>query len=160
VPTERGVHPSDALDTPVAPMEAKLVEDLPEGGGWQFEPKWDGFRAIAVRDGDRVALWSKSGKPLGRYFPEILAMLASTASTRFILDGEIILPMGGILSFDALQQRLHPAASRIEKLSIATPAQLMLFDCLALGLRSLANQPLRWTLFIPTRLRPPYCCRR
>jgi ATP-dependent DNA ligase len=121
-----------ALAAPIAPMEAKLVDALPDEPGWQFEPKWDGFRAIAARDGDRVALWSKSGKPLGRYFPEIVAMLAATRTKRFVVDGEIILPVGDVLSFDALQQRLHPAASRIAKLSVETPAQLMLFDGLAL----------------------------
>jgi len=132
----------DALKTPIAPMEAKLVEALPEGAGWQYEPKWDGFRAIAVRDGGKVALWSKSGKPLGRYFPEVLALLAATKAEHFIVDGEIILPIGDVLSFDALQQRLHPAASRIAKLSVATPAQLMLFDCLRRGDDDLAARPL------------------
>ncbi|TZG25784.1 ATP-dependent DNA ligase [Sphingomonas montanisoli] len=132
----------DPIVTPIAPMEAKLVEALPEEPGWQFEPKWDGFRAIAVRDGERVALWSKSGKTLGRYFPEILALLAATKTTRYIVDGEIILPVGNVLSFNALQQRLHPAASRIAKLSIATPAQLMLFDCLGLEAEDLIERPL------------------
>jgi len=123
-------------------MEAKLVAALPEEAGWQFEPKWDGFRAIAVRDGDRTALWSKSGKPLGRYFPEILTLLATTSTKRFIVDGEIILPIGDVLSFDALQHRLHPAASRIAELSAATPAQLMLFDTLAVGAAELEAKPL------------------
>lgn len=136
------MRPRDALETPIAPMEAKLVAALPQEAGWQFEPKWDGFRAIAVRDGDRTALWSKSGKPLGRYFPEILALIATTSSRRFIVDGEIILPVGDVLSFDALQQRLHPAASRIAKLSAVTTAQLMLFDALALGSDDLAAKPL------------------
>jgi ATP-dependent DNA ligase len=136
------VDPGDAVDTPIAPMEAKLVSVLPEDRGWQFEPKWDGFRAIAVRDGDRIALWSKSGKPLGRFFPEIMTLLAATVTRQFILDGEIILPVGDSLSFEALQQRLHPAPSRIAKLAVSTPAQLMLFDCLALGPRRLVAHSL------------------
>ncbi len=132
----------EGLTSPIAPMEAKLVEEFPDQAGWQYEPKWDGFRAVAVRDGANVALWSKSGKPLGRYFPEILALLAATGARHFIVDGEIILPLGDSLSFDALQQRLHPAESRISRLSVATPAQLMLFDCLALARETLADRPL------------------
>ncbi|WP_212742218.1 ATP-dependent DNA ligase [Sphingomonas sp. 3P27F8] len=124
------------------PMEAKLVEALPEGEGWQFEPKWDGFRAIATREGADIAIWSKSGKRLDRYFPELASMLASLKAKRFVVDGEIILPVGDILSFDALQARLHPAASRIAKLSKETPAQLMLFDILALDGAALGDRPL------------------
>jgi ATP-dependent DNA ligase len=124
------------------PMEARLVEALPEHEGWSFEPKWDGFRAIAARDGERIALMSKSGKSLLRYFPELGAMLASLEETSFILDGEIILPLGDHLSFDALQQRLHPAASRIARLALETPAELMLFDCLKIGAHELIPQPL------------------
>jgi ATP-dependent DNA ligase len=120
------------MTTPVfAPMEAKLVAGLPEEAGWQFEPKWDGFRALVFRDGDDIEILSKSGKSLARYFPEIVALVAGIGQTRFVLDGELILPVGDILSFDALQARLHPAQSRITKLSRETPAQLMLFDCLA-----------------------------
>ena len=125
-----------------APMEAKLVDALPDEPGWQFEPKWDGFRALVVRDGDRVEISSKSGKPLGRYFPEVIAMIGGLAQTRFVLDGELILPISGVLSFDALQQRLHPAASRIARLSRETPAQLMLFDCLHLDDRDVLAAPL------------------
>ncbi|WHU04385.1 ATP-dependent DNA ligase [Sphingomonas sp. NIBR02145] len=124
------------------PMEAKLVEALPAQGAWQFEPKWDGFRAIASRLGGHVELRSKSGKSLARYFPEIVASLLATRSDDYVLDGELILPMDGILSFDALQARLHPAESRILRLSHETPAQLMLFDCLALGGTGLADRPL------------------
>jgi ATP-dependent DNA ligase len=123
-------------------MEARLVAELPEGEGWQFEPKWDGFRAIVGRDGTQVSIQSKSGKPLERYFPELVEMVRAVGLDRFVLDGEIILPAGDILSFDALQQRLHPAASRIKRLSVETPAQLMLFDCLALESRSIAEEPL------------------
>ena len=127
---------------PPEPMEARLIDALPDDHGWQFEPKWDGFRALIVRDDDDVAIWSKSGKPLGRYFPEVVAAVLATAERRVTLDGELILPIGDVLSFDALQQRLHPAASRIARLSRETPAQLMLFDCLALGGRELAGAPL------------------
>ena len=124
------------------PMEAKLVDALPAEDGWHFEPKWDGFRAIASRSGDTVELMSKSGKSLARYFPEVVAELARTASADFVVDGELILPIDGILSFDALQARLHPAESRIRKLSAETPAQLMLFDCLALDGAVLVDRPL------------------
>lgn len=125
-----------------APMEAKLVSELPAGGDWQFEPKWDGFRAIASRAGDAVELMSKSGKSLARFFPEITQLLAQTKSKDFVIDGELILPVGEILSFEALQARLHPAESRIRKLAKETPAELMLFDCLSLGAKDLIDAPL------------------
>ena len=123
-------------------MEAKLVTKLPEEPGWQFEPKWDGFRALVFRDGDDVELLSKSGKSLARYFPEIVALVGGIDQARFVLDGELILPVGDVLSFDALQARLHPAESRITKLSRETPAQLMLFDCLRDGGNDLLGRPL------------------
>jgi ATP-dependent DNA ligase len=123
----------------VAPMEARLVDALPAGPGWAFEPKWDGFRCIAYRDGDAVALVSKSGKPLGRYFPEIVAMLAELKEIRFVLDGELVIATDDTLSFAALQMRLHPAESRIRKLAAATPATFILFDCLAVGEKDLAD---------------------
>ena len=119
------------FEAPLPPMEAKLAEALPDGGGWQFEPKWDGFRCVVFRNGDEVELQSKSGKPLARYFPEIVEAALAMAADRFVVDGELVIPLGGALSFDALQMRLHPAATRIAKLSRETPAQLMLFDCLA-----------------------------
>ena len=125
-----------------APMEALLAAELPAGDGWQFEPKWDGFRCLALRDGDDIRLISRSGKPLGRYFPEVVAMLAKVGEQRFLLDGELILPIGDALSFEALQMRLHPAESRIRKLAAETPAELMLFDMLALGGKSLSDKPL------------------
>lgn len=129
------------MDTaPLAPMEARLAEQLPEPPGWQYEPKWDGFRALAQRDGDRIEIWSKSGKPLGRYFPEMVAALAALSEPRFLLDGELVIPIGERLSFDSLQARLHPAASRIARLSNETPAQLILFDCLQLGDRDLRDE--------------------
>lgn len=126
---------------PFEPMEAKLVADLPAGDGWQYEPKWDGFRCIAVKTGDAVALWSKAGKPLGRYFPEVVATLAAIDGD-FVLDGELLIPVGPTLSFGALQMRLHPAESRIRRLSTETPARLMLFDCLASEGAMLADRPL------------------
>ncbi|UIJ45661.1 ATP-dependent DNA ligase [Sphingomonas cannabina] len=119
------------MTAPIVPMEAKLAAELPSDEGWQFEPKWDGFRCIALRDGDRVELWSKAGKPLGRYFPEVVAALAALPAKRFRLDGELIVPVGGSLSFAALQMRLHPSARRVAKLAAETPAELMLFDDLA-----------------------------
>jgi ATP-dependent DNA ligase len=135
-------EPSAKETAPLAPMEAKLVSELPEGEGWQFEPKWDGFRAIVRRADGAVEIFSKSGKPLGRYFPEVIAMLTDLTSRHFLLDGELVLPLDGRLSFDSLQARLHPAASRIAKLAVETPAQLMLFDLLALGTKDCAQRPL------------------
>jgi ATP-dependent DNA ligase len=126
----------------LAPMEAKLVDRLPEEPGWQYEPKWDGFRCLAWRDGSAVLLQSKSGKLLARYFPEVVAMLGALAPPRFLLDGELIIPIGEALSFDALQMRLHPAESRVRKLSRQTPAQFMLFDCLQSEREPLLEQPL------------------
>jgi ATP-dependent DNA ligase len=126
----------------IAPMEALLAEQLPDGPGWQYEPKWDGFRCIATRDGGNVELWSKSGKPLARYFPEVAAMLGRVKAAKFVIDGELLISSGGAVSFDALQLRLHPAESRIRKLSAATPAMLLAFDCLAVGETMLAGEPL------------------
>jgi len=117
------------LDLP--PMEARLVEDLPEDPGWQFEPKWDGFPCLAFRAGDQVELRAKSGKPLARYFPEMAAALRRLEQSRFVIDGELAIPLGETFSFDALQMRLHPAESRIRKLAVETPAVLILFDILA-----------------------------
>lgn len=113
------------------PMEAKLVDALPDGAGWRFEPKWDGFRCIVFRDGANIELQSKAGKPLGRYFPEVVEMIARLGADRFVVDGELVIPNGDRLDFGALQMRLHPAESRIRKLAAQTPAQLMLFDRLA-----------------------------
>ena len=120
-----------ALDT--APMEARLVDSLPDGPAWQFEPKWDGFRCLLFKSGEAVDLRAKSGKPLGRYFPEMLAALRSAKSDACVLDGELVVPQGGTLAFGALQDRIHPAESRIAKLAAETPALLILFDCLASG---------------------------
>jgi ATP-dependent DNA ligase len=116
------------VDTP--PMEAKAADAIPEGDGWLYEPKWDGFRCLVFRHGDAVELRAKSGKPLGRYFPELVAALRELPASRFVVDGEIVISVAGKLSFDALQMRLHPAESRIRKLSAESPAHLMLFDML------------------------------
>jgi ATP-dependent DNA ligase len=118
-----------------APMEARIVSELPTGPRWQYEPKWDGFRCLAFRDGASVELRSKSGQPLTRYFPEVAAALRAVPATRFVLDGEIVVPTddGGRLSFDALLQRIHPAASRIERLARETPAAFVVFDLLVDG---------------------------
>jgi len=123
-------------------MEALLAAELPEGKGWQFEPKWDGFRCLAHRDGAEVTLTSKSGKPLARYFPEVVEMLHRLKSKQFLLDGELIIPPGDALSFEALQLRLHPAESRVRKLAKETPAELMAFDLLEWDGKPLAALPL------------------
>src|SRR5690348_5931703 len=125
-----------------APMEALLAAELPEGDGWQFEPKWDGFRCLARRAGKDVTLTSKSGKPLGRYFPDVVEMLGSLGAKQFLLDGELIIPIGNVLSFEAMQLRLHAAESRVRKLASEHPAELMLFDALELGGKNLTNEPL------------------
>ncbi|WP_269319419.1 ATP-dependent DNA ligase [Sphingomonas sp. URHD0057] len=127
---------------PLAPMEALLAAELPEGDGWQFEPKWDGFRCLARRDGAEITLTSKSGKPLGRYFPEVIDILARVKAKRFLLDGELIIPLSHALSFEALQLRLHPAESRVRRLAKETPAELMLFDLLELDGKRLTGKPL------------------
>jgi ATP-dependent DNA ligase len=124
-------------------MEARLVEDLPQDGGWRFEPKWDGFRCLAFRAGDEVELKAKSGKPLTRYFPDMASVLRSLPRDRFVLDGELVIPVEGVFSFDALQLRLHPAESRVRKLAASNPAVLVAFDCLAgAGGESLLEAPL------------------
>ena len=123
-------------------MEALLAAELPEGGGWQYEPKWDGFRCLARREGSEVTLASKSGKPLGRYFPDVVTMLSGLKTRQFLLDGELIIPDGDALSFEALQLRLHPAESRVRKLAKETPAELMAFDLLEQDGKSLMQMPL------------------
>jgi ATP-dependent DNA ligase len=124
-------------------MEARSVEAIPAGPGWQYEPKWDGFRCIAFRDQDEVYLQSKSGQPLARYFPDVVDALRKLPSTVFILDGELAVPVRGVLSFDELQLRLHPAASRVAKLAQAHPALFIAFDLLADDRQSFLNQQLR-----------------
>ena len=132
-----------AVPVGIEPMEAKLTRELPQQPGWQFEPKWDGFRCVAFRAGAEVDLRAKSGKPLARYFPEVVRFLKALKPNPFVLDGELAIPLDGTLSFDALQMRIHPAESRIKRLSADTPAILILFDMLLdeKG-RSLIEEPL------------------
>jgi ATP-dependent DNA ligase len=129
---------------PYPVMDAELVREPPRGGGWQYEPKWDGFRCLAFRSGRSVELQAKSGKSLARFFPDVVAMLASLEASRFVIDSELLISVDGALSFDELQMRLHPAASRVRKLAAAHPAVMVAFDLLVdeKG-RSLAADPLR-----------------
>jgi ATP-dependent DNA ligase len=124
------------------PMEMRAVADVPDGPQWQYEPKWDGFRCLGFRDGRDVTLQSKAGQPLHRYFPEIVDALGRLDSKRFVLDGELVVPVAGALSFDALQQRIHPAASRVTMLSKQTPAWYLLFDLLDEDGNDLVDLPL------------------
>lgn len=125
-------------------MEALSVEDIPSGPGWQYEPKWDGFRCLVFRDGKKVELQSKAGQPLSRYFPEVVESVQKLKAARCVLDGEIVIPAGDALSFDDLLLRIHPAASRVQKLAAEHPALLILFDILvdAAG-KSLVKRPLK-----------------
>jgi ATP-dependent DNA ligase len=124
------------------PMEARLVDAIPRDPGWQFEPKWDGFRCLAFRDGEEIALRSKSGQPFERYFPEIVARLQALEASHFVLDGELVVPEGCALSFDDLLQRIHPAASRVARLAREHPATYLLFDLLADEGGSYVDEPL------------------
>ena len=131
------------LAPPYPPMEARSAASIPTGEGWQYEPKWDGFRCLAFKDGGAVELQSKAGKPLTRYFPEVVRRLAAAKPRRFVLDGELIVPLDGRASFDDLLQRIHPAASRVAKLAGSHPALYVVFDLLVdeRG-RSLVEKPL------------------
>jgi len=120
-----------ALRPPLPPMEALSVDEVPAGPEWQYEPKWDGFRCLVFRDGDNVHMQSKSGQPLTRYYPELVDAALKLKAKTFVLDGEIVVPIDGAFSFDALLQRIHPAASRIQRLAQETPAVLIVFDLLA-----------------------------
>lgn len=131
------------VQPPFALMEAKSVENIPDGPQWLYEPKWDGFRVLAFRDGEMVALQSKSGQPLHRYFPELVEGLRAVPAKRFVIDGEIVIFAGRKLSFDDLLMRIHPAEKRIRKLAAETPAQILAFDLLVdqRG-RDLSSRPL------------------
>ena len=124
-------------------MEARSVEEIPTGKEWQYEPKWDGFRCLTFRDGDKIFLQSKNGQPLARYFPDVVSNVAKLPQQQFVLDGELVIPLGGALSFDELQLRLHPAASRVQKLAATHPALYVVFDALAEGGKSYLKLPLR-----------------
>jgi len=128
---------------PVAPMLAKAVDRLPVDEGMIYEPKWDGFRCVVFRDGDEVELGSRNERPLTRYFPELIEPLRASLPDKCVVDGEIVVATHDGLDFDALQQRIHPAASRVQKLSIETPASFVAFDLLAIDGRSLLDTPLR-----------------
>ncbi len=149
-----GAVPAEALEgdfppidlpvqPPFPPMEARSAERIPGGGGWLYEPKWDGFRCLAFRKGKQVLLQSKACQPLGRYFPELVEALAALPVSTFVLDGEIVISHDGVLAFDDLLQRIHPAESRVRKLARETPASLFAFDLLVdpKG-KSLVDQPL------------------
>jgi ATP-dependent DNA ligase len=129
------------IEPPIAPMLAKLATTLPPGDGWLFEPKWDGFRAIVFRDGDRVYVQSRDLRPLDRYFPELEPELRAALPARCVVDGEIVIATEHGLDFDALQLRLHPAASRVRKLAAETPASFVAFDLLAEGSRDVRARP-------------------
>ena len=118
------------LEPPIAPMECTQTERIPDGPNWQYEPKWDGFRCLAFRDGSEIFLQSKSAQPLGRYFPEVVATLETLKAKRFVLDGELMIDRDGELDFDALLQRIHPADSRVQRLAKETPATYVVFDIL------------------------------
>src|SRR3954453_18038566 len=134
--------PTRRLKMPLLPMEASTVDEIPVGGEWQYEPKWDGFRCLAFRRGRKIQLQSKSGKPLTRYFPEVAEELGKLKAEEFVLDGEIVIAVGKHLSFDDLWMRIHPAASRIRKLSEATPATYIVFDLLEDSSGAIAEQTL------------------
>jgi ATP-dependent DNA ligase len=129
------------LEPPIEPMLAKLAHELPDGDGWLFEPKWDGFRSLVFRDGERVYLQSRDLKPLDRYFPELAAPLRAVLPERCVVDGEIVIAAEGGLEFDVLQMRLHPAASRVAKLAKETPSAFVAFDLLAEGDEDLRDRP-------------------
>ena len=132
------------LSYPLPPMEALTADTLPSSSDdqiWQYEPKWDGFRCIAYRDADTVRLQSKSGQPLERYFPEVVERLLAVGTSRFVMDGELVVPVGRSLSFDDLLQRIHPAESRIKRLAAERSAWLIAFDLLAESSRLLLEHP-------------------
>ena len=129
-----------AVTGPVGPMLAKRVAELPAGEGWSFEPKWDGFRVLVFRDGDAIELQSRDQKSLNRYFPEVCAYLLEALPQKCVLDGEIVIAGAAGLDFDALQLRVHPAASRVKLLSEQTPASVVFFDLLCVGEQSLMNE--------------------
>jgi ATP-dependent DNA ligase len=118
------------IEPPYPPMEAKQVEKIPVGDSWGYEPKWDGFRCIVFRDGDEVQLQSKSCKPLARYFPDVVESMRTLGAQKFVLDGELVIPREGSLSFEALLMRIHPAATRVKKLAQETPGLFVAFDLL------------------------------
>jgi ATP-dependent DNA ligase len=130
------------LEPPIPPQLAKTAKDLPDGGGWVYEPKYDGFRTIVFRDGDDVYLQSRNGKPMNRYFPEVVESIRKMKTDRLVMDGEIIVVVDGIQEFDLLGQRIHPAESRVKMLAEQWPAAFVAFDLLAEGDQVLMEMPL------------------
>jgi len=141
VPVASGTRAAFPIEPPIEPMLAKLATELPAGDGWLFEPKWDGFRAIVFRAGERIYIQSRDSKPLDRYFPELDERLLASLPERCVVDGEIVIATPQGLDFDLLQMRLHPAASRVKRLAAETPAELVAFDLLAIDGRDLRDRP-------------------
>ncbi|MDQ3320198.1 MAG: ATP-dependent DNA ligase [Actinomycetota bacterium] len=131
------------LAEPLKPQLARSAKELPAGEGWCYEPKWDGFRTIVFRDGEDVRLQSRNGRPMNRYFPEVVEQVLALPARRLVLDGEIVVEVDGVQEFDLLSQRIHPAASRVERLARETPAGYVAFDLLAEGDEALLALPYR-----------------
>src|SRR5262245_3872263 len=131
------------VNPPILPMLAKRVGELPVGGTWIFEPKWDGFRALVFRDGDEILIQSRDEKSLNRYFPELIEPLKAQLPERAVLDGEVVIARNGALDFDALQLRVHPAESRVRMLAKEIPASIVFWDLLCEGDRNLCALPFR-----------------
>ena len=154
---ERGAAMTLPLKPPIKPQLAKSARELPEGDQWRYEPKFDGFRTIVFRDGDEVHLQSRNGRPMNRYFPDVVEQVLELPQERLVLDGEMIVVVDGVQEFDLLSQRIHPAASRVERLREETPAGLVAFDLLAEGDEVLCDAPVRasaasgWRRWWPTR---------
>src|SRR4051794_27217035 len=129
------------LKPPIKPQLARSAKELPEGDSWRYEPKWDGFRTIVFRDGDDIYLQSRNGKPMDRYFPEVIEQVRALPAQRVVLDGELIVVVDGIQEFDLLGQRIHPAQSRVQMLAEQTPAAFVAFDVLADGDEVLMELP-------------------
>jgi ATP-dependent DNA ligase len=129
------------LSPPIKPQLARSAKELPTGDDWRYEPKWDGFRTIAFKDGDDVYLQSRGGKPMNRYFPEVAEQVRQLPAKKAVVDGEMVVVVDGVQEFDLLSQRIHPAASRVELLSQETPAHFVAFDLLADGRRPLLELP-------------------
>src|SRR3954447_8975436 len=133
--------PELPLKPPIKPQLARSAKELPHGNSWRYEPKWDGFRTIVFRDGDDVHLQSRNGKPMNRYFPEVIDQIRALPGQRLVLDGELIVVVDGIQEFDLLGQRIHPAKSRVEMLAKETPAGFVAFDLLSEGDEVLMELP-------------------
>src|SRR3954454_23848026 len=129
------------LQPPIKPQLARSAKELPHGNSWRYEPKWDGFRTIVFRDGDDVYLQSRNGKPMNRYFPEVIDQVRQLPAQRVVLDGELIVVVDGVQEFDLLGQRIHPAQSRVQMLAEQTPAAFVAFDVLAIDDEVLMEQP-------------------